>query len=91
MLHQAFAQHGIKRAQEVLLAQVQADLATQRVQHAGNFHSNVASTDNGDATGTYLALAYLHFFAGRHDQAEEEFKHVIDVGVTGLPPVAITI
>jgi TolB-like protein/Tfp pilus assembly protein PilF len=41
-----------------------------------------ALTRDSEATDTYLALAYLHFFAGQHDQSELEFKHVIDLNPT---------
>lgn len=41
-----------------------------------------ALTRDSDATNTYLALAYLHYFAGQHEQAKREFEHVIDLNQT---------
>jgi TolB-like protein/Tfp pilus assembly protein PilF len=41
-----------------------------------------ALTRDSEATNTYVALAYLHYFAGQHEQAEKEFQHVIDLNQT---------
>jgi len=41
-----------------------------------------ALTRDSEATDTFVALAYLHFFAGQHEQAESEFERVIKLNKT---------
>ena len=53
---QHLAQHGVEAPQQMFAAQHQGDVGAERIEHAGQFHGDVAGADDGHAARLLLEL-----------------------------------